>query len=77
MKTHKDNKHISDTTLKDFTDTVPELNFEAMVNFISKHIDLDKQTIEEVLRLEEEYLYSKGIDELANIVIEKLTGKNK
>ena len=61
MKTHKDNKHISDTTLKDFTDTVPELNFEAMVNFISKHIDLDKETIREVLELEEDYLYNEGI----------------
>ena len=55
------NKHISDTTLKDFTDTVPELNFEAMVNFISKHIDLDKETIVEVLELEEDYLYNEGI----------------
>ena len=61
MGTHKDNKHISDTTLKDFTDTVQELNFEAMVNFISKHIDLDKETIVEVLELEEDYLYNEGI----------------
>lgn len=55
------NKHISDTTLKDFTDTIPELNFEAMVDFVSKNIDLDKETVREVLELEEDYLYNEGL----------------